>query len=88
MTIALLAILGCVAAAFVLLHRAAGGGDGALVRLALLHGIERIWGESEDSLRNRTAGAARWPYSRPAPEFLWWARAWHRMIGALRRRQA
>jgi len=83
-TIALL-VLGCVSLAFLLFYRARGGDPRALARLALLHGVERIRGESELSLRNRTAGAARWPYSRPEPEFVWWARAWHRMAGAPRR---
>ncbi|MFL5309851.1 MAG: hypothetical protein ACJ79H_05285 [Myxococcales bacterium] len=84
MTIVLLA-LGCMSLAFLLFQRARGGEPGALARLALLHGVERIRGESEVSLRNRTAGAARWPYSRPQPQFVWWARAWHRMTGAPRR---
>ena len=84
MTFVLLA-LGCISLAFLLFYRARGGDPRALARLALLHGVERIRGESEVSLRNRTAGAARWPYSRPEPQFVWWARAWHRMTGAPRR---
>ncbi len=87
MAIAWLATIACISLlAFLLLHRAPGGDPRALARLALLHGVQRIRGESEESLRNRTAGAARWPYSRPEPKFVWWARAWHRMSGALRRR--
>jgi len=82
-TIVLLA-LSCISLAVLLFSRARGGAPPALARLALLHGVERIRGESEVSLRNRTAGAARWPYSRPEPEFVWWARAWHRMTGAPR----
>jgi len=85
MTIVLLAVLGCIALAVLIFHRSRGEHPGALSRLALLHGVERMRGESEVSLRNRTAGAARWPYSRPEPQFVWWARAWHRMIGAPRR---
>ena len=81
MTLVLLA-LGCISLAFLLFYRARGGDDRAVARLGLLHGVERIRGESEVSLRNRTAGAARWPYSHPEPEFVWWARAWHRMTGA------
>jgi hypothetical protein len=84
MTIGWLAILACIAVAILLLRRPSAG-DPGLSRLALLHGVERIRGESQESLRNRTAGAARWPYSRPEPKFVWWARAWRRMIGALRR---
>ena len=84
MTIVLVA-LACISVALLLFYRAPGGDPRALARLALLHGIERIRGESEVSLRNRTAGAARWPYSWPEPEFVWWARAWHRMTRALHR---
>jgi hypothetical protein len=85
MTIALLAVLGCISLGFLLFYRSRGDDPRALARLALLHGVQRIRGESEVSLRNRTAGAARWPYSRPEPQFVWWARAWHRMTGAPRR---
>jgi hypothetical protein len=84
MTIGWLAILACVAVAILLFHRASAG-DPGLSRLALLHGVQRMRGESEESLRNRTAGAARWPYSRPEPAFVWWARAWRRLTRALRR---
>jgi hypothetical protein len=88
MTIAWLAAIACISLlAFLLFHRTAGGDDPrALARLALLHGVQRVRGESEESLRNRTAGAARWPYSRPEPEFVWWARAWRRMTRASRLR--
>jgi hypothetical protein len=85
MTIALLAVLGFISLAVLHFYRARGEHPGALYRLALLHGVERIRGESEVSLRNRTAGAARWPYSRPEPQFVWWARAWHKMTGTPRR---
>jgi hypothetical protein len=86
MTIAWLAAIGGISLlAFLLFQRTRGGDPRALTRLALLHGVQRIRGESEESLRNRTAGAARWPYSRPEPEFVWWARAWRRMTGAPRR---
>ena len=84
MTIGLLAVLGCISLAVLIFHRSRGEYPGALSRLALLHGVERMRGESEVSLRNRTAGAARWPYSRPEPQFVWWARAWHRITGAPR----
>ena len=87
MTIAWLAVLACVALlALLLFYRAPAVSHGALARLALLHGIQRILGESDESLRNRTTAASRWPYSHPEPEFVWWARAWHRMTRALRGR--
>jgi len=85
-TIAWLAAIACIALlAFLLFHRPPGRDPRALARLALLHGVQRIRGESQESLRNRTTGAARWPYSRPDPEFVWWARAWHRMTRPLYR---
>jgi hypothetical protein len=84
MTIAWLVVLTCIALVVLLSHRARGGDPRALARLALLHGVQRIRGESEESLRNRTAGAARWPYSHPKPEFVWWARALHRVTHAPR----
>ena len=82
MTIAWLVVLACIAVAVLLFHGSRGGDPRALARLALLHGVARMRGESEESLRNRTAGAARWPYSSPKPEFVWWARALRRVIGA------
>jgi hypothetical protein len=84
MTIGWVALLVCFAVAILLILRVSAR-DPALSRLALLHGVERMVGESEESLRNRTAGAARWPYSRPEPKFVWWARAWFRMTRPLRR---
>ena len=83
MTFSAVAILACVGVlAFLLSYRPPAGKPGALNRLALLHGVRPLWGESEHSLRNRTTGASRWPYSRPEPEFVWWARAWHRIARA------
>lgn len=81
MTIAWLVVLACIAVAVLLFHGSRGGDPRALARLALLHGVARMRGESEESLRNRTAGAARWPYSHPKPVFVWWARALHRVTG-------
>jgi len=80
------AILACICLlAFLLSYRVPAGKPQAVTRLALLHGVRPLWGESEESVRNRTTGASRWPYNRPTPEFVWWARAWHRVIRALRR---
>jgi hypothetical protein len=90
MTITWLALLACVSlVAFLLFsrfYRASPGDSGSLSRLALLHGVQRISGESEESLRHRTTAASRWPYSYPEAKFVWWARAWHRMTAALHRR--
>jgi len=78
------AIVACICLlAFLLSSRPRPGDSGSLTRLALLHGLRPMWGESERSLRNRTTAASRWPYSHPNPEFVWWARAWRRMIGAV-----
>jgi hypothetical protein len=86
MTISSVAILACICLlAFLLSYRVPVGKPGAMTRLALLHGVRPLWGESEESVRNRTTGASRWPYNRPAPQFVWWARAWHRIAGALHR---
>src|SRR6267154_3173353 len=68
MTFPAVAILACVGVlAFLLSYRAPAGKPGALNRLALLHGVRPLWGETEESLRNRTTRASRWPYSRQAP---------------------
>ena len=87
MTIAWLAVFACISLlVFLFFYRVPAGNPGSLTRLAQLHGVQRILGESEESLRHRTTAASRWPYSHPDPEFVWWARAWHRMTGPLRRR--
>ena len=85
MTISWLSILACIfLLGFLFFHRTSPGKSTTLSRLALLHGIRPLWGESEESVRRRTNGAGRWPYSKPRPQFMWWARAWHRAIGVRR----
>ena len=87
MSLSLLAILVCISIlAFLLSARSGRDDSGSSARLALLHGVRPFWGESEESVRHRTTAASRWPYSHPDPEFVWWARAWRRMIGAVRPR--
>ena len=71
---------------FLLFYRASSKDSGSLSRLALLHGVQRLRGESEESLRHRTLAASRWPYSYPEATFVWWARAWRRMTRGIRRR--
>ena len=44
-----------------------------LAKVALLCGIRPLWGESNASLRERSAAASRWPFSTPTPRFVWWA---------------
>jgi len=80
MTITWLALLACVTLLVVLLfYRATPRNSGSLSRLALMHGVQRVRGESEESLRQRTTAASRWPYSHPEVRYVWWARAWRRM---------
>jgi hypothetical protein len=87
MTIASIAVLACLSLLVLLvLYRAPAGNPGSLSRLARLHGVNRLRGESEESLRHRTTAASRWPYSYPEPQFVWWARAWHRLTATLCRR--
>ncbi|OLD45748.1 MAG: hypothetical protein AUI48_11400 [Chloroflexi bacterium 13_1_40CM_2_68_14] len=87
MTITWLAVLACVSLlVFLLFYRASPKDSGSLSRLALLHGVQRLRGESEESLRQRTIAASRWPYSYPEARFVWWARAWRRMTRGIRRR--
>jgi len=79
------AIVACICLlAFLLSSRARPDDSASLTRLALLHGVRRKWVESEQSVRNRSTAASRWPYSHPDPEFVWWARVCRRMIGVVR----
>src|SRR2546428_10921244 len=88
MTITWLAVLACVSLlVFLLFYRASPKDSGSLSRLALVHGVQRLRGESEESLRQRTIAASRWPYSYPEARFVWWARAWPRMTRGIRRRE-
>jgi hypothetical protein len=81
------ALLACVSLlALFLFNRGSAGDSGSLSRLAMLHGVQRFRGESQESLRNRTTAASRWPYSHPEAEFVWWARAWRRVVAGLRRK--
>jgi hypothetical protein len=85
MTLAWIAVLACISLLTLLaLHGTPAENPGSLSRLARLHGVQRIRGESEESLRHRTTAASRWPYSYPEPQFVWWARAWHRVTAAFR----
>ena len=86
MTITWFVVLACVSLlVFLLFYRASPKDPGSLSRLALLHGVQPIRGESEESLRHRTTAASRWPYSYPEARFVWWARAWRRMMRGIRR---
>jgi len=83
MTISWLAIFACISVlAFLFFRRAPRSDTDAMKRLARLHGVSPMWGESDESVRERTTGAARWPYHKPEPKFVWWARGWRWMTGA------
>jgi len=87
MTITWLALAaGVTLLVFLLFYRASPRDSGSLARLALLHGVQRIRGESDESLRHRTTAASRWPYSYPEARFVWWARAWRRMTRGMSRK--
>jgi len=83
MTMSWLAIFACIfLLSLLFFRRAPRSNTDAMTRLARLHGVRPMWGESDESVRDRTAGAARWPYSKPEPKFVWWARGWRWMTGA------
>ena len=66
MTMSWLAMFACILlAAFLVFHRAPRRDTAAIARLARLHGVRPMWGESDESVRQRTTGAARWPHSSP-----------------------
>src|SRR5207247_2083251 len=66
MVLTWLALLACISLlVFLLFYRASPRDPGSLSRLALLHGVQRMRGESEESLRHRSTAASRWPYSHP-----------------------
>ena len=78
-----LPVVACVSLLFFILtwKRPEGSEDRAsLARVALLCGIRPLWGESDESLRERSSAASRWPFSAPKPRFVWWARAARRIV--------
>jgi hypothetical protein len=52
--------------------------DDSAKRLAVFAGTQRVWGETDASLRKRSLALTRWPFTKEAPQFRWWARLWHR----------
>jgi hypothetical protein len=77
MTLLMVLALALVAlAVVVLIHRNAAPHDEAVERLALLVGAERVWGESDASLKRRSVALARWPHPKLEPELAWWATLW------------
>lgn len=65
--------------AWLLLRRTSASQDGSAERLALLVGAQRVFGESDASLRRRSIALSRWPYKEDAPELVWWGRAFRRI---------
>ena len=68
-----LLVLGGLALAVLLHRRAAAPRDEAIERLALLVGAQRVWGESDTSLKRRAVALSRWPHKKLEPEIAWWA---------------
>jgi hypothetical protein len=50
-------------------------------KVALLYGVQPFWGETDESLRERSAAASRGSSGKPEPRFVWWVRV-ARRIGA------
>src|SRR5438094_7525660 len=55
-------------------------------RIALLYGIRRKWGETDASLRERSAAASRGSSGEQQAQFAWWARTARRIGAAILRR--
>jgi hypothetical protein len=75
----LLALGGLVLIVVVLFHRKVEPHDEAIQRLARLVGAQRVWGESETSLKRRAVALSRWPHKKLEPELAWWATLWARL---------
>jgi hypothetical protein len=56
--------------------------DEAVQRLALLQGVKRQLGETQESLKRRSVSLSRWPHKVLAPEVAWWASLWARIAGS------
>jgi hypothetical protein len=77
-----LPVLGCVALLLYLLLSPAGRAPRTSpAKIALLYGIRPLWGETDASLRERSAAASRGSAGEQEPHFVWWARV-ARRIGA------
>jgi di/tricarboxylate transporter len=81
-TLALIGLVGVtlLTAMFWLLNRTPR--DEAVERLALLQGVKRQLGETEESLKRRSVSLSRWPHKVLAPEVAWWASLWARIAGS------
>jgi di/tricarboxylate transporter len=55
----------------------------SVARVALLYGIRPLWGETAESLKDRSNAASRRPAAESAPRFAWWARAARRIGSSL-----
>lgn len=72
--------LACVALlVYLLLQRTSSTADDSVERLAVLVGARRVFGETDASLRRRSAALSRWPYPKEAPVLAWWGRLWARI---------
>ena len=73
---------------FILSRRASSEGAQRTspARIALLYGIRRKWGETDASLRERSAAASRGSSGEQQPRFAWWARMARRIVSEIARR--
>ena len=79
-----LPVLACVSLLlFLLTWREPGGRAPATsaAKVALLYGIRPFWGETDESLRERSVAASRNSSRGTTPRFAWWARL-ARRVGA------
>jgi hypothetical protein len=77
-----LPVLGCVALLILLAALPAGHAPRTSpAKIALLYGIRPLWGETDASVRERSAAASRGSSGEQQAHFVWWARA-ARRIGA------
>ena len=56
----------------------------SLARVARLYGIRPLWGETDASLRERSAAASRGASGKSEPQFVWWARMARRLGAGIR----
>src|SRR5205823_7637086 len=66
--------IACAALLLFILSRRATVSETSPARIALLYGIRRQWGETDASLRERSAAASRGSSGEQQPRFAWWAR--------------
>ena len=87
MMITWLPMFACAALLVFILTRhasSAGAQRTSPARIARLYGIRRQWGETDASLRERSAAASRGSSGEQVPRFAWWARTAREILRRLR----